>query len=173
MSVRERVVILLGIIGAIALVVYPLSHRISTEQARANAARSASSASPGASTAPTPARSLTRRSIPPPPSESPGPSIDVSWMADATVHRGANGKSFAYECSPEGTFWQIWGTDTYTDNSSVCTAGVHKGVITREQGGTVRITIRPARDSYVGTTRNGVTTERYASWDGSYVVVVP
>jgi hypothetical protein len=172
MSVRERVVIVLGIIGAIALVVYPLAHRISTEQARANVARSASPAPPGASAAPTPTRTLAT-SIAPTTPASPTPSIEVSWMADATVHRGENSKSFKYECSPDGTFWRIWGTDTYTDDSSVCTAGVHKGVITRERGGTVRIIIRPALESYRGTTRNGVTTEPFGSWDGSYVVVEP
>jgi hypothetical protein len=173
MSFRERVLIVLGAIGAIGLVVYPLAYRMSTEQAGANAGQWTSPAPPSASTAPTPARTLATPSIAPTPLASMAPPIDPSWMAEATVHRGENGKSFDYACSPDGTLGPIWGTDTYTDDSSVCTAGVHQGVITRELGGAVRIIIRPALASYVGTTRNGVTTESYGLWDGSYEVVEP
>jgi hypothetical protein len=173
MSLRDRVLIGLGVIGAIGLVVYPLAYRISTEQARAQASK-----------APTPAHTLALPSIAPTPFGSTTRSTDLltpfaptaqpsyeSWRAEATAHRGANGKSFDYVCSQDGTFGPIWGTDTYTDDSSVCTAGVHRGVITREGGGTVRIIIRPALARYVGTTRNGVTTEPFGTWDGSYEVV--
>jgi hypothetical protein len=170
MSRRERVLLVLGIVGAIFLVVYPLAHRISTERASAEAARSAGHAPPSASTAPTPARTFVAPSIAPTPA---GRLIDASWLVEATQHRGANGQWYDYECAPGGTFGQIWGTDTYTDDSLVCTAGVHRGVITRESGGTVRIVIRPALASYQGSTRNGVATESYGQWDGSYEVVEP
>jgi hypothetical protein len=162
MSLRERVLIGLGVLGAIGLVVYPFAYRISTEQARAHP-----------STAPTPARTFATPSIAPTPFAPNAPSIDEPWRAEATEHRGLYGESFDYVCSPDGTFGLIWGTDTYTDDSSVCTAGVHQGVITRELGGTVRINIRPALARYVGTTRNGVTTKSFGTWDGSYQVVKP
>ena len=162
MSRQDRVLLVLGLVGALGLVIYPLAYRISSEQTRAKAAQSRSPARPSASTVPTPAPTLATSPTDPTPFTPTTPPIDA-WAVEATGHRGANGESFDYECSPDGTFGPIWGTDTYTDNSSVCTAGVHMGFITRERGGSVRIIIRPALASYLGTTRNGVTTDPLGS----------
>lgn len=114
--------------------------------------------------APTPTVRPTIRQTPRP--------ADPLWTAHAIDHRGANGERFDYVCPPDGTFGEIWGTDTYTDDSSVCTAAVHRGVITREEGGAVTIVIRPGLREYTGSTRNGVTTAPYDAWDGSYEIVV-
>ena len=65
----------------------------------------------------------------------------------------------------------IWGTDTYTDDSSVCTAAVHSGAISLAAGGTVTIEIRPGLDAYRSSTRNGITSVPYGSWHGSFVFV--
>jgi hypothetical protein len=65
----------------------------------------------------------------------------------------------------------VWGTDVYTDDSSVCTAAVHVGKITIDAGGPVEIEIRPGQDSYQGSQRNGITTLGYPRWDGSFVFV--
>lgn len=173
MSRRERILMVLGIIGAIFLVVYPLAHRLSTERAAADVARATSPAAPSATRAPSPPQTLAASSTTPTLQAPTAPPIHASWLLEATQHRGADGQWYDYECAPGGTVGQIWGTDTYTDDSSVCTAGVHRGVITRESGGTVRIIIRPARESYEGSTRNGVTTDSYGPWDGSYEVVEP
>ena len=167
MSLRERVLLVLGVIGAIALVVYPMAYRLSTEQDRAATAATpavATSSLPVAATTPAP-------SIEPTPVATIGPAIDPGWLAVATRHRGQEGAYFEYACPPDGVFGPIWGSDPYTDDLSVCTAGVHKGVITRETGGSVTIKIRPGLASYEGTTRNGVTTEPYGPWDGSYEIV--
>ena len=67
----------------------------------------------------------------------------------------------------------IWGTDVYTDDSSVCTAGVHKGVITLEDGGTVTIIMRPGLDIYISSTRHDVRSDAWDHWDGSFEVVGP
>ncbi len=64
----------------------------------------------------------------------------------------------------------MWGTDVYTDDSSVCTAGVHAGKISLAEGGTVVIEMRAGEDAYTGSERNGVTTTDYAGWPGSFVV---
>lgn len=65
----------------------------------------------------------------------------------------------------------MWGTDVYTNDSSVCTAAVHAGLIDFEAGGVVVIEMRPGESSYIGTTANGVTTQSYGSWGGSFVFV--
>ena len=67
----------------------------------------------------------------------------------------------------------MWGDRVYTDDSSVCTAAVHAGALSRASGGTVRITIRPGLAAYAASSRNGVTTEQWESWGGSFEVQMP
>jgi hypothetical protein len=62
----------------------------------------------------------------------------------------------------------VWGDGIYTDDSSVCTAAVHAGLITVAEGGRVVIEISAGLDAYEGATANGVTTLPYASWPGSF-----
>ena len=103
----------------------------------------------------------------------PNPSnngTDITWTQDALNRRASIGQTFVYNCSANGTFDSVWGTDVYTDDSSICTAAVHAGKITRTAGGTVTIEIRPGQSAYVGATRNGVTSSSYGSWDGSFIV---
>jgi len=95
----------------------------------------------------------------------------TGWTATATAFRGQNGSRYLYTCPGFGTANSIWGTDLYTDDSSVCTAAVHVGLITLGGGGTVTIEIRPGASSYTSSTRNGITSTSYGSWSGSYVVV--
>ena len=106
-------------------------------------------------------------------STSPGTSnnaTDITWSQDALNRRANIGQTFVYNCSANGTFDSVWGTDVYTDDSSICTAAVHAGKITRTAGGQVTIEIRPGQASYIGTIRNGVATIDYGSWGGSFIV---
>ena len=175
MSRRERAMLVLGVIIAIGLVVYPLAYRISTEQTSiAAAARTPEPTRASASAAPAPTPTGTNV-IPftiPSPTE-PDRSAFARWQAEATGYRGLIDRQFIFLCPPNGTFGPIWGTDIYTDDSSVCTAATHQGLITREKGGTVMIVMRKALKEYKGSTRNGVTTESFGAWEGSYEVVVP
>jgi len=109
----------------------------------------------------------------PTPTASPTPNLELAeaWAATAAQHRGLDGQRFEYDCPAGGMLRFVWGTDVYTDDSSVCTAGVHVGVITLEEGGTVTIEIRPGQEAYEATERNGVTTLDYGPWGGSFVVI--
>lgn len=49
---------------------------------------------------------------------------------------------------------------------------VHSGALTAGQRGVVKVTILPGRDSYAGSDSNGVTSESYQQWPGSYMVEV-
>ncbi len=64
----------------------------------------------------------------------------------------------------------VWGTDTYTDDSRICRAAVHAGVIDM-QGGNVTFTAVGGLDSYSGSTANGVETRDYGRWSGSFEFV--
>jgi len=62
----------------------------------------------------------------------------------------------------------VWGTDIYTDDSSVARAAVHAGFATTGVSTTVVVTMVAAQSSYIASTRNGVTTMSYGPWGGSY-----
>ncbi|MEM8695963.1 MAG: LCCL domain-containing protein [Pseudomonadota bacterium] len=61
----------------------------------------------------------------------------------------------------------VWGTDTYTDDSGICQAALHAGVVPAE-GGDVTINIVDGLESYTGSEANGVDSRDYGSWSGSF-----
>lgn len=63
---------------------------------------------------------------------------------------------------------QLWGTDVYTDDSAVGKAAVHAGLLAVGEEGVVRVTVLPGRDAYQGTARNGVQSNAFGSWAGSF-----
>ncbi|MEQ1787090.1 MAG: LCCL domain-containing protein [Acidimicrobiales bacterium] len=89
------------------------------------------------------------------------------WAKTAQEHR-LEGGEIDFECPPGGTIKQIWGTEIYTDDSSVCTAAVHVGLITLEDGGTVTIEIQPGEDFYEATVANDVESRYYPTYAGSF-----
>lgn len=101
-------------------------------------------------------------------------SANVNWAAQVDSLRGRNGQRFTFSCPAGGpASGRVWGTDLYTDDSSVCTAAVHAGVITIAAGGTVTIEIRPGEASYRGSVRNGIASKSYGYYAGSFVIVSP
>ncbi|KAM5191995.1 cysteine-rich secretory protein LCCL domain-containing 2-like [Mantella aurantiaca] len=62
----------------------------------------------------------------------------------------------------------VWGTGVYTDDSSICKAAIHDGVLSNE-GGLVTVKKTAGQASYTGSTRYGVTTNNYGPWSGSFV----
>ncbi len=91
-----------------------------------------------------------------------------AWQVHAEPFRGQNGTTHDVTCTPGGTARSVWGTGTYTDDSSVCTAAVQSGLVTFAQGGTVTFEIAAGRGSYDGGTANGVTSQPYGSFAGSF-----
>jgi outer membrane protein OmpA-like peptidoglycan-associated protein len=61
----------------------------------------------------------------------------------------------------------IWGSDVYTDDSGICRAAVHAGLIPAS-GGEVTLRALPGRSSYPAVTRNGVQSSAYEAWPGSF-----
>ena len=93
----------------------------------------------------------------------------VAWSTTADTYRGENGKRFSYVCPAGGTAFPVWGTDLYTDDSSVCTAAVHAGKITLAGGGTATFEIRPGAATYPASNRNGIQSGNWDTWLGSFV----
>ncbi len=95
----------------------------------------------------------------------------TGWNGDLTTLRGQNGTKVRFTCEPNGQISTVWGSNPYTDDSSVCTAAVHSGLFTVESGGSVVVQIAPGQPTYLGTVAFAVTTLDYGSWSGSFVVL--
>ena len=105
---------------------------------------------------------------------SDGPVTNAGWTTSAMEYRGQNGVIVGYECAPNpdrvavGT---VWGTGTYSDDSSVCAAGVHAGAITFAKGGVVVFEALAGQESYTGSNQNGVESANWPSWQGSFSIL--
>jgi hypothetical protein len=92
----------------------------------------------------------------------------IDWNNSASALTGKVGQDFTYQCPPNGTVSNIYGTDIYTIGSSICSAAVHAGLITAREGGIVRVRVRSGEAFYNGTTRNGISSNRYGRYPGSF-----
>ena len=94
----------------------------------------------------------------------------VAYSGDAIHLRGNNNSTYTFTIvgARDGG---VWGSDIYTDDSTIARAAVHAGLVAIGDSATVTIRILPGQRSYSGTTRNGVTSSSYDSWDGSYEFV--
>lgn len=89
----------------------------------------------------------------------------IGWPGYSGGHVGHVGEKFTYYCPPfdpskgyiEGS--NLYGTDLYSDDSGICVAALHAGVITQASGGAVTILINNSPGSFKGSTRNGVTSK--------------
>jgi LCCL domain len=99
------------------------------------------------------------------------PAVAIPWSGNATAFRAQLGATLAFECPPNGRPGSVWGTDTYTTDSSICTAAVHSGRIQLQTGGVVQIQIAPGMPRYQGTVRGGIASFNFASYPGSFTIV--
>jgi len=92
--------------------------------------------------------------------------VDADWNWTATKFQNYVGQNFAYTCPPDGTIHSVWGTDNYRFSSSVCSAAVHAGLITKEVGGTATIKIAKYSKKYKNSYHNGVGSQAYGNGNG-------
>jgi hypothetical protein len=100
--------------------------------------------------------------------------VEELWGLTAVEHREQIGEQFEFDCPAGGTPRTVWGDHRtgYTDDSGVCTAAVHAGAITIEEGGTVLIQMVPGQDSYPSSTANGITTLEWTTpWPAGFLVL--
>ena len=95
----------------------------------------------------------------------------ADW-SDTLISLGLNttGATGTIDCPPGGSFGTVWGTGTYTSDSSICTAAVHFGWITPDRGGRVSFQQVPGLDAYQGVAQNGVTSFDYGPWSSSFQI---
>jgi hypothetical protein len=81
------------------------------------------------------------------------------------------GKTFTYKITGNAGAGTLWGTDTYTLDSALAAAVVHAGVVKDGKTGVVRIKIVPSPASFVGSTRNGVSSHNYGDYPAAYKIL--
>ena len=80
--------------------------------------------------------------------------------------------SFTVTCPADCSWGSVWGTDTYTADSSICVAAIHAGVLDKS-GGKVKVATQAGLQEHKGSERNGVTSSDWGSYDRSYTVAKP
>lgn len=99
---------------------------------------------------------------------SSGAPLVAAWNFGLSFLRGNNGTTITFLCPANGTAGSLWGTGTYTDDSSLCTAAVHNGDASLKKGGLITATIAAGLSSYAGSAQHGITSQSYGSWSGSF-----
>jgi len=97
--------------------------------------------------------------------------VALTWTSRIIQFSREAGRQFVFECPRSGRAERVTGTDIYGETSSVCTAAVHAGLITLANGGRVTVEIRAGRDSFSGSSRNGITSASYGRMTNSFVFV--
>lgn len=111
--------------------------------------------------------------IPEPITEEPMMSADAE-VVDCTTNANAFdldvGESMSFACPANCEPDTVWGTDVYTDDSSLCSAAIHAGAISQLEGGVFTVTMVEGLDEHPGTERNGISTSDWGSWSTSFTV---
>jgi hypothetical protein len=63
---------------------------------------------------------------------------------------------------------QVWGTDIYSDDSSIGAAAVHAGLLRPGEKGLVRVILMPGQAAYSGSERHGIKSQSFGQWPGSF-----
>ena len=66
---------------------------------------------------------------------------------------------------------KVWGKGVYKDDSSICRAAIHQGLISDSDGGKLEVELSAGSNNYEGTIENGIQTESYEMlWDRSFIL---
>ena len=99
------------------------------------------------------------------------PSAPCSAPANAQSYRSQKGSIFYFQVMGANS-GALYGTDIYTDDSSIACASVHAGLLAVGQIGVIQLTIVEGKSVYTGSTRNGVKSSDSSIWGGSYTLVL-
>jgi hypothetical protein len=82
---------------------------------------------------------------------------------------GVEGDQFAVTCPAACDAGSVWGTGSYSTDSSICTAAAHAGVISLETGGTFLLELTAGQETYPASEQNGIASSEWGAWDLSMV----
>jgi len=101
--------------------------------------------------------------------------IDLSKLdpAPANLYDKASqiGKTFTYKVTGNMAGGAVYGTDTYTLDSSLAMAAVHASVVKNGQTGVLRVKIVDSPASFTSSTRNGITSHAWGPYPAAYKII--
>lgn len=100
-----------------------------------------------------------------------GEAVALTWTSRVIHFSREAGRRLVFICPRDGRAGPVTGTDAYGETSSVCTAAVHAGLITLADGGRVTVEVRPGREAFSGSRRNGITSASWGRNTNSFVFV--
>jgi hypothetical protein len=86
-----------------------------------------------------------------------------------TAYTGRIGEKFHFRVTGNLS-GSVYGTDVFTYDSTVATAAVHSGLLKVGETAVLKVTMLPGRPSYLASTRNGVTSSAWGSYQASFQV---
>ncbi len=93
----------------------------------------------------------------------------IPGPANMTQYQNDIGKTFVFKVTGVAS-GSLWGTDTYTTDSTLGMAAVHCGLLQPGQTGVIKVTMLPGQAVYQGSTRHGVTSAGYGQYPASFRV---
>ena len=89
-----------------------------------------------------------------------------------TAYQGPQhvGKTYAFQVTG-AVAGSLWGTETYTLDSTLAAAAVHVGLLKPGQSGVVKVEIFGPSANFVGSTQNGLTSSPYQNYPGAYKIL--
>lgn len=89
-------------------------------------------------------------------------------LAACPVNMQGQSTSISCYCDPSAiSSGSVWGTGIYTNDSKICRAALHAGMLNAAGG---PVTVQPLSDagSYQGSIQNGVSSSDYGAWRGAF-----
>ena len=95
----------------------------------------------------------------------------IDWSTTALSIPEAFAGPILLRCPGGGAMtFQIYGSDVYNEESSICTAAVHAGLFTRANGGNVFVRRDSGLKNYDAVDRNGVKSTAWSGGTASFTV---
>lgn len=88
----------------------------------------------------------------------------------ARIPGAAPGQTYGIWVRGNAQSGAIWGSGTYTADSTLAKAAVHSGVLQSGASGPVIVRVLPGQPSYRGSTSNGVSSSSYGAYGLSYAI---
>ncbi len=84
--------------------------------------------------------------------------ITTDWNTQGSALNGFANQQVVLTCPANGSVAKVFGTDVYSEDSSICTAAVHSGIINTANGGVIIVNMEPGQNSYSASNRNGISS---------------
>ncbi len=91
----------------------------------------------------------------------------VAAPVNLVQYQNEIGKTYTFRVTgnPGGS---VWGTDVYTTDTTLATAAIHAGLLTPGQTASIKVSIVPSPQVFIGTTRNGITSAGYSQYPAAF-----